>query len=122
MNVSGIGEKIFAEIAEYIYVENPVYPDEDISEEIISYEPEYQEIQEDIPQETQLTLEDCIPININTADKEILMLLPNVDETAADEIIQLRSQLGAYSDVYELLYLQSLLQGQIAEIIEYLTV
>ncbi|GEM_PF-490658 len=124
MNVNGIGEKIFAEIRDFIYVENPVYPVEEVceeivSEDIISDEPEYQE---EIPTEPPLTLDDCIPININTADKEILMLLPYVDESVADEIIQLRTQLGAYSNTYELLYLQSLSQNQIAEIIDYLTV
>ncbi|MBR1592401.1 MAG: helix-hairpin-helix domain-containing protein [Ruminococcus sp.] len=118
MNINGIGEKIFAGIADFIYVENPVYPDEEeIFEEIISDEP-----QEFIAEETMLTLESCIPININTADRDILMLLPNVDETAADEIIELRSRLGAYSNTYELLYLESLSQGQLAEIIDYLTV
>ena len=119
MNVNGIGEKIFAEIRDFIYVENPVYPVEEVCEEIISDEPEYQE---EILTEPPLTLDDCIPININTADKEILMLLPYVDESVADEIIQLRTQLGAYSNTYELLYLQSLSQNQIAEIIDYLTV
>ena len=43
MNVNGIGEKIFAEIRDFIYVENPVYPVEEVCEEIISDEPEYQE-------------------------------------------------------------------------------
>lgn len=119
MNVNGIGEKVFAEIRDFIYVENPVYPIEEVYEEIISDEPEYKE---EILTEPPLTLDDCIPININTADKEILMLLPYVDESVADEIIQLRTQLGAYSNTYELLYLQSLSQNQIAEIIDYLTV
>ena len=119
MNVNGIGEKIFAEIRDFIYVENPVYPVEEVCEEIISDEPEYQE---EILTEPPLTLDDCIPININTADKEILMLLPYVDESVADETIQLPSQLGAYSNTYELRYLQSRSQNQIAEIIDYLTV
>ena len=123
MNVNGIGEKIFAEIAEFIYVENPVYPaDEEISEEIVPDEPEPETVCEDIPQETEITLESCIPININTADREILMLLPNVTEETADEIIELRNSLGGFSHVYELIYLKSLSQNQVAEITEYLTV
>ena len=123
MNVNGIGEKIFAEIAEFIYVENPVYSsDEEVSEEIVPDEPEPETICEDIPQETEITLESCIPININTADREILMLLPNVTEETADEIIELRSSLGGFSHVYELIYLKSLSQNQIAEITDYLTI
>ena len=72
--------------------------------------------------EPPLTLEDVAPININTADAELLMLLPHVDEDTAEEIIELRDRLGHFSNTYELLYVESLTQSEVADILEYVVV
>lgn len=50
------------------------------------------------------------------------MLLPYIDRETADEIISIRSQIGAYSHVYEILLVESLTQSQAAEIVNYITV
>ncbi len=129
MNVYGIGEAKFEKIREHIYVQNPIYDyNSEIVEEVEEPVEEYQE-PETIPEmtaeeetEPELTLENCAPININTADIELLMLLPNVDEQIAQDIITLREGLNGFSNVYELLYLEKLDQKQVAELVKFVTV
>ncbi len=115
MNVSGIGEVKFSYIRDYIYVQNPVYYIEEEPEEIPEPEPE----PETFPEEEVLTI---FPININTAGIEELILLPNVDEQVAQDIINLREQLQKFSNTYELLYVEKLTQKQVAELVEFVTV
>lgn len=114
MDVPGIGVGIFNNIMGHIYVENPVYPTE-----TAQIEPEYEEENE---VENIITLEDVMPIELNSADAELLMLLPYVDEEIAGEIIELRVSIGEFSHPYELLYVNGLTQQQVAEIVEYVYV
>lgn len=118
MNVYGIGEAVFGHICRYIYVENPVY---DI-EEYVTEEITEQELFIETESEPEITLENVAPININTAGIELLVLLPNVNEQIAQDIITLREQLHGFSHVYELLYIEKLEQKQIAELEEFVTV
>lgn len=127
MNVYGIGENIFNKICENIYVENPFYPEFEESEEIedeqiieeYPEESEENEMVEDVTEEIELTLDEAAPIEINTADSEILMLLPHVNEIIAEDIIELREKLGGFSSTYELLYIEELSDKQVSEIIDY---
>ncbi len=80
-------------------------------------EPETEFVTEHVP-----TLEEVAPININTATAEELMLLPHVDEATAEHIIRLREEIGGYSHVYELLYIDELEQKEVAEIVNFVTV
>lgn len=118
MNVYGIGEAKFGHICDFIYVDNPVYHDEeDVTEE--SAEPET------VPEtetEPEIILEDVAPVNINTAGIELLVLLPHVDEQIAQDIITLREQLNGFSNIYELLYIEKLEQKQVSEMEEFVTV
>ncbi len=68
------------------------------------------------------TLEEAVPINLNTADKDDLMLLPYVDETAAESIIKMREEIGYFSHPYELLYVEELEQNEVAEIVNFVSV
>ncbi len=133
MKVHGIGEKIFAGVRDFIYVDDPIYPVDDPvdepAEEIedIPYEePQYDEPQfeEETEPETEpeLTLEDVAPIELNSADIELLMLLPYVDELIAEKIIELREGIHGFSHPYELLYVEELSREQVAEIIQYVYV
>ena len=129
MNVSGVGEVMFSDIKDHIFVDEPVYETSTSAESapIPSAEPETFENEEIITvtecsTEYILTLEDAAPININTADTELLVLLPYVDDVIAEQIISLREKIGGFSHPYELLYVDSLTQPQVAEIIEYVTV
>lgn len=114
MNVAGIGPAVFEELRHQIYVVDPVYdePKEPETEQ-------YAEVTEAVT-EQELTLEQAAPININTADAKLLMLLPHVDETEADEIIRLREGIGGFQSPYELLYVESLTTQEVAEIFEYI--
>lgn len=129
INVYGIGEAKFEKIRDFIYVQNPVYDCEnDVFQEY--EEPEESEEVPDEPvaetteevTEPELTLEKCIPIDINTADSEILMLLPYVNEQIAQDIITLRNDLNGFTNIYELLYIDKLDQKQVAELAEFVTV
>lgn len=129
MEVDGIGEFRFGEICGYIYVEDPVYPEEEL--EYTEAEPEYTEEPETEPEEmpTQitteeaaLTLEDIAPIELNSAEVWQLELLPHVTDDKAEEIIALREAINGFSHPYELLLVESLEQWQVAEMIEYVYV
>lgn len=128
INVDGIGESKFNQIKSFIFVENPVYPEpqtepqtEKSEEEPLIEEPS--ETDEYLPEEpAPLTLEDCIPINLNKAETDELMLLPYVNQEIAENIISLREQIGIYSNVYELLLVEGLSAAQCSEIFEYITV
>ncbi len=123
MLVEGIGETRFSAIRDYIYVENPVYPE--VTESTTATEPPTEIISTTVTETTtepQLTLEEIAPIDINTATIEELMLLPYVDEEIANKIIELRNAIGGYSHPYELLYVEELEQNQVAEIIDFVTV
>lgn len=126
MKVHGVGEKIFANVRDFIYVTDPVYPDDEseTKEDDIPYDDFYYEIEEepDTDPEPELTLDDVTPIELNSADIELLMLLPYVDELISEKIIELREGLHGFSHPYELLYVEELTREQVAEIIEYVYV
>ncbi len=130
MNVYGIGENLFENIKAYIYVENPVYPSYEEDDGEYSDESEYEEDEsvgvqiydDETETEPALTLEDVAPIDLNTADAELLILLPHIDEEIAEKIIELREKIHVFSHPYELLYIEDLSQQQVAEIIEYVFV
>ena len=116
MKVSGIGESKFEAIRDYIYVTDPIY-DEAPAEDTQNENEPVQEVTEYVP-----TLEDLAPIDLNTATKEELMLLPHVDETIAERIIAFREQAGGFSHPYELLYIEGLTRDKAAEIIDHVRV
>ncbi|WP_303804295.1 ComEA family DNA-binding protein [Ruminococcus flavefaciens] len=116
MNVKGIGESIFADIRDHIYVIDPIY-DEPEEEPAIGDTPDVEQETEHIP-----TLEELSPININTAERDILTLLPHVDEEIADRIIDFRERAGGFRNEYELLLIDGLSRSDAAEIMEYITI
>lgn len=142
LNVSGIGEKKLEKIYDFIFVENESYDEPDNSDSEIFSEPEiydyndynnddirleesdFSDEQDSIPETepTEITTEEFILINLNTALKEDFMKLPYVDENIADDIIELRNTIQYFSHPYELLMVESLTQQQVAEIIKFVTV
>ena len=116
MNVKGIGESIFADIRDHIYVIDPIY-DEQEEEPVIGDTPDVEQETEHVP-----TLEELAPININTAERDILTLLPHVDEEIADRIIDFRERAGGFRNEYELLLIDGLSRSDAAEIMEYITI
>lgn len=144
LNVSGIGEKKLEKIYDFIFVENESYDEPDNSDSEIFNEPEiyddndynynnddiqlqesdFSDEQDSVPEteSTEITTEEFILINLNTASKEDFMKLPYVDENIADDIIELRNTIQYFSHPYELLMVESLTQQQVAEIIKFVTV
>lgn len=128
MNVSGIGESVFAGLMGQVYVEDPVYENnahaEDPYEQIFDVNENESDEPETEPEPTEhiLTLEEAAPININTAGSELLTLLPYVDDETAERIICFREEIDGYQHPYELLLIEGLTQPQVAEIIRFVTV
>lgn len=115
MDVSGIGEGIFADICEHIYVVSPEYDSVETTME------EYAPVTE--PETAyEPTLEELAPININTADISELMLLPHVDEETAYQIIKLRQDINGFGNTYELAYVENLSKSQVNDILPYVTI
>lgn len=117
MNVKGIGESIFADIRNHIYVADPVYDTRD--ETPVSKEPAEEEPHEE---EHTPTLEELAPININTADRDILLMLPHVDEDTADRMIEFRESTGGFRNEYELLLIEGLSHSDVDDIIQFITI
>lgn len=96
-----------------------------ISEEIIEVHTETESItieKTETTTEKQTTLEEIAPIDLNEAEKEELMLLPNVDEEIAEQILELREKIGRFTHTYELLLIEELEQKEVSEILEFVTV
>lgn len=112
MQVKGIGESIFDDIRNHIYVVDPVYDEPE--EAYVSNENDSNE------EEHSPSLEELAPIDINTAEKDILLLLPNVDEDIADRIIEFRERTGGFQSEYELLLIEGLSRSDVSEIMDYI--
>ncbi len=96
-----------------------------ISEEIIEVHTETESItieKTETTTEKQTSLEEIAPIDLNEAEKEELMLLPNVDEKIAEQILELREKIGRFTHTYELLLIEELEQKEVSEILEFVTV
>lgn len=104
----------------YDYNDYIDYNNDDIRLEESDFSDEQDSVPETEP--TEITTEEFILINLNTALKEDFMKLPYVDENIADDIIELRNTIQYFSHPYELLMVESLTQQQVAEIIKFVTV
>lgn len=146
MNVKGIGEMTFYNIRNHIYVENPVYH-EDVTEEPTPesiQEPVQEsdvyietpvELQTDIPETmppaieeeydateaftSDNTTETVLYFELNTVTAEELMLIPEIDEELAKEIIDFRTSIQYFSNVYELLYVNGMSDERFVKIADY---
>lgn len=88
-NVSGIGDKLFESIRDYIYVEYRERPSNDKPAD---------EPSQDQPSEPSANY----PVNLNTATVEELCTLPNIGEERAAAILKYRSDHGGFSDIREI--------------------
>lgn len=88
-NVSGIGDKTFESIRDYIYVEYHERPGNDPNSE-----------NSEKPEQSEPTVN--YPVNLNTATLEELCTLPGIDEEKARAIIQFRIDHEGFNDIREL--------------------
>ena len=119
MNVSGIGSGIFNKIQEHIYVNDPVYENSEKNEPIETNE---SEPETDAPTENIMTLEEAAPVDINSADAELLQLLPHVDTETAEKILIFRQQSGGFKNEYELLLIEGLSRSEVDDILPYVSI
>ena len=76
-----------------------------------------------IPEATVATEETVsFPININTADKETIMLLPGIGEVLAERILAYRAEQGDFTAIEGLLNVEGIGEKRIEEILHLITV
>ncbi len=123
MNVSGIGEKTFLDIQPHIYVENPVYPQDEYEPDIsvaaeeseIQTEAYYEETQESVFE----TLAPGEAVDLNKASKDELMRVPGMTDMLAENILKLRAEIKYFSHSYELLYADNMTEEYLSKVINY---
>ena len=116
MNVNGIGEGIFEKNKDHIYVTDPIYPETDDQSD------EYQDTNADSTGSEIISLDDLAPIDLNTADTDILILLPHIDVETALKIIEFRDKTGGFKNEYELLLIDSLTRNEVNDILPYIEI
>ena len=76
-----------------------------------------------VPTETEeciyYTLEQIVPLDLNTATREELMELPGIGEVTADRILAYRRDHGPFSDVEELLNVSGIGPKKLEALLEY---
>lgn len=117
MNVNGIGEGIFDKIHGHIYVVDPIYDD---TEQQSATAPDNDD--RDPETEPAVTLEELTPIDINTAEIDILVYLPHIDEETAQKIIEFRDKSGGFKNEYELLLIDGLTRNEVNDILPYIEI
>lgn len=102
LEVDGIGEKTYAAIADYLYLpeEFPLPTEPPVVEvpEPVTPEP--------IPDATEPV--EIPVINLNTATREELLLLPGCSEELADSILTLRDNIHVFSNILEINYAEGM--------------
>ncbi len=125
MEVSGIGEAKLSAVYDLVYVENES-DSEDVQEPEIVPEQETsaQAAVSVLPAETQPELELELPLDLNRVTEEELVRLPDevVSPELAAQIVAFREQIGAFSSVYELLYVEGMTEKKFTELRDYVQI
>ena len=109
LEIPGIGETLAARIMERFYI-----PDELPEEDPPAPQKETKTAPAE-PQEQDDTEPEYLMLDLNTAQKEDLLKLPDMTGELAEKILSLRERLGGYQNVHELL----LIEGMKPEYFEY---
>lgn len=107
LNISGIGKNKLESIRSYVYVVSYT----------TTYESEFSSTQSLTQSETSYN---TYKVNINTCNKDDLMQLPGIDETLADNILELRAQIIYFKNIEELSF--ALSNEKLSEIWDYVYV
>lgn len=102
LEIPGIGETLSARILDTFYI-----PDE-LPEEEPAAEQQDAETAPAETQEQENTEPEYLMLDLNTAQKEDLMRLPDMTEPLADAILNLREEIGGYQNVHELLLIKDM--------------
>ena len=107
LNISGIGKNKLESIRSYVYVVSYT----------TTYESEFSSTQSLTQSETSYN---TYKVNINSCNKDDLMQLPGIDETLADDILELRAQIIYFKNIEELSF--ALSNEKLSEIWDYVFV
>lgn len=107
LNVSGIGKSKLELIRPYVNV---------VSDSTAGFDT----VSSEEPVTSTETSFEIYRVNINVCDKSDLMQLPGIDETLADEIIELRNEIGYFKNIEELSFAVS--NEKLSEIWDYVFV
>lgn len=89
-------------------VPNDIFPEESQSDALLATSP--------------VDMLNSIKINVNTASKEDLMLLPGIGEKLAQAIIQYRTEYGQFKETNDLLNVPGIGAKRLNAILNYITV
>ena len=126
LNVSGIGQSKLSSITPYVYVDTSGLPPKAETTASSFYDDFVNngwETSFPFPNETTATVApEIYKVNVNTAGKADFMQLPGIDETLADNIISLRSQIGGFATIEELSLADGMTNSRLSAIWNYIYV
>ncbi len=98
--------------------------DKKLTEKSVDSEPELLDFTAD-KKESDSNVEQILSeksININSADKKLLSLLPGIGEKTADKIIDLRNSLGKFKDIKDLMKVKGIGEKKFTKLEKYIIV
>lgn len=123
LNVNGIGEAKLDSIMPFVYVDSDFIPTQTkIDDEIPFWYDDFVQKSENISEETFTVINMIYNVDINTCGKADLMQLPGIDSSLADNIINLRNQIGYFIKIEELSLVEGMTNDKLAAIWNYVYV
>lgn len=126
LNVSGIGQSKFNGILPYVYVDASGLPPKTETTASSFYDDFWNNnwgMSDASPNGTTApAAPEIYKVNVNTASKADFMQLPGIDETLADSIISLRSQIGGFATIEELSLADGMTNSRLSAIWNYIYV
>lgn len=122
LNVSGIGQSKFNSIRPYVYVDASGLPPKTETAASSFYDDFWGTSYASPNETTDPAAPEIYRVNVNTAGKADFMQLPGIDETLADNIISLRSQIGGFATIEELSLADGMTNSRLSAIWNYIYV
>lgn len=126
LNVSGIGQSKLNSILPYVYVDASGLPPKTETTASSFYDDIFDSSGGSsyiFPSETTASAApEIYKVNVNTASKADFMQLPGIDETLAENIISVRSQIGGFASIEELALADGMTNSRLSAIWNYIYV
>ena len=126
LNVNGIGQSKLNSILPYVYVDASGLPPKTETTASSFYDDIFDSSGGSsyiFPSETTASAApEIYKVNVNTASKADFMQLPGIDETLAENIISVRSQIGGFASIEELALADGMTNSRLSAIWNYIYV